>query len=620
MQWTRSRSEKGRLRPTVNRIRPTVEELEDRYLLTAGSLEVATRFIQSVENRTNFITSEYQTFLHRPPDAAGLADWVSGLQNGLTPERVDASFASSAEYLALHNGLGADWVRSLYQDFLNRPADTAGLDAWQRAITNGESAFDIALGFATSPEREARVITNDYQRFLGRTPEAGAVAGWQAELSMGLSQEGLAAQIVGSDEFYVRLGGGTDAGFVSAIYQAVLSRTPSVDEVNGWLTFLSNLLTPPADAGTPLVTLNLDALNINLLGLQVQTNDIQVRISAQPGEGALLGNLLTTVSNLINLEGVNNALNNVLSSVVTLVNSVDLSFTGVVGGPLSTAAPATIPVLDAFVAPVHLNLLGAVVDTSPIHLTITANSGNGLVLGNVVSALANLFNPPLPDRLDLTFINDRLRQLIDQLNAAIPGIPPAPTTPPPTTGTEQILSLTLPPIDLDLLGLMLQTSQIQVNVDAQSGNGALLGNVVTVLLNTVGATPQSLSDLNTNLNNLLAKVVGVLNAANLTLPPDALNTLSQVLQTLALPDLINSSGTPATAPILDLIVASQNGNTPPVDVNLLGLKITTSNIRAQLLAQTGDGQILGNLLYNVAHLLDPGGSLNLLAILNALAL
>ncbi len=48
--------------------------------------------------------------------------------------------------------------------------------------------------------------------------------------------------------------------------------------------------------------------------------------------------------------------------------------------------------------------------------------------------------------------------------------------------------------------------------------------------------------------------------------------------------------------------------------------MTTSNIHAQLVAQTGDGQVLGNLLYNVAHLLDPGGSLNLLTILGQLGL
>jgi len=74
------------------------------------------------------------------------------------------------------------------------------------------------------------------------------------------------------------------------------------------------------------------------------------------------------------------------------------------------------------------------------------------------------------------------------------------------------------------------------------------------------------------------------------------------------------------ASLNSLIIASTDGTTPPVDVNLLGLEITTSNIQATLTATTGDGQILGNLVYNVSHLLDPGGALNLLGILGQLAL
>src|SRR5439155_22185146 len=131
----------------------------------------------------------------------------------------------------------------------------------------------------------------------------------------------------------------------------------------------------------------------------------------QTGQGQLLGNLLTDVANLLNLKGVNTALNNVLGSVVSLLNSVSLNIGSNVNtssGPLSSAPAADTPVLDAFIAPVHLNLLGALVDTTPIHLTITAHSGQGQILGNVITDLANLFNPPLPGSLHLDDINDRL--------------------------------------------------------------------------------------------------------------------------------------------------------------------------------------------------------------------
>ena len=56
-----------------------------------------------------------------------------------------------------------------------------------------------------------------------------------------------------------------------------------------------------------------------------------------------------------------------------------------------------------------------------------------------------------------------------------------------------------------------------------------------------------------------------------------------------------------------------------MQADLLGLVVTTSDIDAELWAQTGDGQILGNLLYNVANLLNPGNTTSLLFLLEELA-
>jgi hypothetical protein len=362
-----------------------------------------------------------------------------------------------------------------------------------------------------------------------------------------------------------------------------------------------------------LLTVTLNPLDIDLLGLEIQSEPITVTIATQGGDGKLLGNLLTGLSTLINFDGVGNALNTVLATTVNLVNSVDLLIPNIGSGPLTSAPTATIPVLDAFIAPVRLDLLGAVITTSPIRLRITAHSGEGLILGNVVSALANLFNPPLPDQLDIDFINSRLALLLQQLNQHLPGITPAPV-PPVQLGPGQFLSLTVPPIDVNLLGLVLKTSPITVNATAQTGNGLLLGNVLNVALNTLDATPGNLTALSNNLNALLAKIVGVLNASSLVLPANTLDLLPSILRTLASPFLVaTTSG--ATTEILHLTIQSGTPSGTPVDINLLGLQITTSNIDASLQARTGQGQILGNLLYNVANLLNPRGSSTLLWIL-----
>src|SRR5438105_4704391 len=57
-----------------------------------------------------------------------------------------------------------------------------------------------------------------------------------------------------------------------------------------------------------------------------------------------------------------------------------------------SAAPAAgCPILDLMLAPINLNLLGLVVQTSPICLTITAYQGGGL-LGDLLCSVANLLN------------------------------------------------------------------------------------------------------------------------------------------------------------------------------------------------------------------------------------
>src|SRR5205085_1675719 len=123
---------------------------------------------------------------------------------------------------------------------------------------------------------------------------------------------------------------------------------------------------------------------------------------------------------------------------------------------------------------------------------------------------------------------------IGRLESQIPGITPA-SSPPVQLTADQFLQLTVPSLNLNLLGLLLQTSPITVNAFAHTGDAQLLGNVLTTVLNTVGATRQNLTGLNSNLNRLLADVIGVLNASALVLSSGALSSLPSVLQTLALP-------------------------------------------------------------------------------------
>jgi hypothetical protein len=71
-----------------------------------------------------------------------------------------------------------------------------------------------------------------------------------------------------------------------------------------------------------------------------------------------------------------------------------------------------------------------------------------------------------------------------------------------STGTCEILNLVLGPLDLDLLGLVVQLDQVVLNITAESGPGNLLGNLlcaVAGLLDRGGP----LSGLAGLLNNIL---------------------------------------------------------------------------------------------------------------------
>ncbi len=372
--------------------------------------------------------------------------------------------------------------------------------------------------------------------------------------------------------------------------------------------------TPPAQSGNTLATVTLKPLDLNLLGLEVQSSPITVTISAKSGNGEILGNLINSVGSIVDTSQATKALNNVLSTAVDLVNSVNLSLPGIGPGSFDTATASTTQVMELFVAPIHTDTLGVQVDTSPVRLTISAHAGSGLVLGNAMAALSNLFNPPLPSVFDIDTINQKLTDVLGELNAQLGAIPSA-NVPTKQPDSGDVLNFGVPQLDMNLLGLQLKTDPVTLDASAQSGDGEVLGNLWTTALNGLNVTPDKMAQMSNTVSGVLARVFGALNASSITLPASAVTGLSPAMQALLSPTLISPAG--STTPILDLIPSSSN--TPPAAINLLGLSLASNNVNAQVSATTGDGQILGNLLYNTASLANPGGSAALISLMGQLA-
>jgi hypothetical protein len=94
-----------------------------------------------------------------------------------------------------------------------------------------------------------------------------------------------------------------------------------------------------AQAACPILTLVLGPLDLNLLGLRVQLNRVNLRITAVPGPGNLLGNLLCAVAGL--LDGPQgslqaNQVTGLLNLLLVLVNNPSV---GAMDAPAGVSAP-----------------------------------------------------------------------------------------------------------------------------------------------------------------------------------------------------------------------------------------------------------------------------------------
>lgn len=116
------------------------------------------------------------------------------------------------------------FVTATYLDFLGRVPDTAGYHHW---ATTGSSAGEYVTALATSDEWVGRIVGDFYGDVFGRTPDPAGFAHWTGQVRA-LGVPLVAGHLYGSPE-YVDRNGGTDVGFVEALYRDLLGRDPAGD-------------------------------------------------------------------------------------------------------------------------------------------------------------------------------------------------------------------------------------------------------------------------------------------------------------------------------------------------------------------------------------------------------
>jgi len=134
--------------------------------------------------------------------------------------------------------------------------------------------------------------------------------------------------------------------------------------------------------------------------------------TAVPNVGTFVGTLTMTGASVVN--GVLTAAGTVTGTMLGPTGTVLQTITGqAVAAPLQVTGTCTI--LNLVLGPLHLDVLGLVIDLNQVVLTITAVAGAGNLLGNLLCAVANLLNGGGALSNLLQSVADLLNQILGSL-------------------------------------------------------------------------------------------------------------------------------------------------------------------------------------------------------------
>ncbi len=176
---------------------------------SATRLQVVQGIRNSVEHFRQEVDAFYLTLLRRQADSAGESFWVGQLQGGLREEQIAASFLNSVEYLSKGDKF---FVDSMYESLLGRGFDSSGEAFWlgqlgdnaagNPAIKPSQTHAQVVTDFLYSTESLQRLVGGYYAVFLQRQADTGGLNSWVGQLQQGLPFLTIGEEFVASDEFF----------------------------------------------------------------------------------------------------------------------------------------------------------------------------------------------------------------------------------------------------------------------------------------------------------------------------------------------------------------------------------------------------------------------------------
>jgi Subtilase family/Domain of unknown function (DUF4214)/Bacterial TSP3 repeat len=199
-------------------------------------------FLNTPNDHRLFVEQQYRDFLGREPELAGLLHWQQEINTGArTRASVIEYFLTSGEF-----GLHVPRIVRLYLGFFNRIPDHNGFVAQVGALKSGTALETIANSFATSPEftqtyganlSNSQYVTLVYQNVLGRSPSSNEVNAWVALMNQGWSRGRVMLGFTESQEFTNK---SANRVFVISAYEGMLRREAEPAGYAFWVTYMNN--------------------------------------------------------------------------------------------------------------------------------------------------------------------------------------------------------------------------------------------------------------------------------------------------------------------------------------------------------------------------------------------
>jgi hypothetical protein len=133
-------------------------QFTDKAVSAIAEIEATFDQVKAKDDVTGKMFRVYNAAFNRFPDSDGLEYWIEKNGSGENTERqVAESFLASSEFKEKYgeNVSNEDYVKTLYQNILDREPDAEGYDYWLGQLNNGiEDRSELLLGFAESSENQ----------------------------------------------------------------------------------------------------------------------------------------------------------------------------------------------------------------------------------------------------------------------------------------------------------------------------------------------------------------------------------------------------------------------------------------------------------------------------------